>query len=58
MVKSQRTPYKRLLTTLIVISFVGVGIALIISVVFLLPNKYKQQRLQRQSNLGGIHVTY
>jgi uncharacterized membrane protein YgaE (UPF0421/DUF939 family) len=50
MVKSQRQPYSRLLAILIVLSFVGVGVGLVISLIFLIPNQFKSQYKQHQGN--------
>ena len=49
MVKSQRKPYSRLLAALIVINFIGIGIGLVISLLFLIPNQFKAQYKAHQS---------
>jgi hypothetical protein len=49
MVKSQRKPYTRLLVALIIINFIGIGIGLIISIIFLIPNQFKSQYNERNS---------
>ena len=54
MVKSQRRPYSRLLITLIVINFIGIGIGLVISLLFLIPNQFKSQYNDRQGSIVPI----
>lgn len=49
MVKSQRKPYRNLLVALILVSFIGVGVGLVISIIFLLPNQFKSQYNERNS---------
>jgi len=56
MVKSQRRPYSRLLTLLVVVSFIGVGVGLIISLLLLIPNQFKSQYKQHQGAAGQIHL--
>lgn len=56
MVKSQRQPYTRLLTVFIVVSFIGVGVGLVISLIFLIPNQFKSQYKQHQGNAPIVNL--